>query len=71
MQKMLNQRTEYMRKLQAAAAKREEQLAAQYGERERSSVDAAEQKLAHEVAAREDIRPAEREHEEHVDRPLA
>jgi hypothetical protein len=55
MQKMLNQRTEYMRKLQAAAAKREEQLAAQYGERERSSVDAAEQKLAHEVAAREEI----------------
>ena len=55
MQKMLNQRTEYIRKLQEAAARREEQMAAQYAEREKSAVDAAEQKLCHEVEAKEHL----------------
>ena len=53
LQKMLTQRTEYLRKLQLAAAKREEQLEATHAGRERESVQEVEMRLLHERAHRE------------------
>ena len=55
LQRMLTQRTEYMRKLQLAAAKREEQLVAQFAERERAAVAPLEEQLSHEAAQRSEL----------------
>ena len=52
LQKMLTQRTEYMRKLQLAATKREEQLSAHFAEKEHQAVSALQEQLNQEGEAK-------------------